>query len=164
MIYRVLYIPGRWLFGISEPSLVSHKGANSTLAVRVSPKPVAPKELGILILLLHRLPVVPTIRLPSLFVEKQGPPNGRCPPEMAPGKLGKWQGKLGNGRESWDMSSSKEARLRKDHWTFLSVLDALTAHECTDSPTAKKCHPRKKWKKNKKPRNPIHSLCFKTVP
>ena len=83
----------RWLFGISEPSLVSHKGAQPpTLAVRVSPKNRGSKELGILILLLHRLPVVPTIRLPENCVEKQGPPMA---PEMA-GKVGKWQGKLGN--------------------------------------------------------------------
>jgi len=47
---------------------------------------VAPKELGILILLLHRLPVVPTIRLPSN--------SQQLAPEMA-GKVWEMAGKVG---------------------------------------------------------------------
>lgn len=117
-------------------------------------KTVAPKELGILILLLHRLPVVPTIRLPENCVEKQGAPqmaprNGREGWEMAPGKLG-------------NESSSKEARFNlKDHWTFLSVLDALTAPEIF---RLLRNATHGKIEKKKKTRTPFHSLCFKTVP
>ena len=122
------FIHPRWLFGISEPSLVSHKGAPTNPCCPGFTETVFSKELGILILLLHRLPVVPTIRLPSNSQKKLrwktgGPPMVDAPPKWHQ-KVGKWQGKLGN------ESSSKEARFKKDHWTptFLSVLDALTAH------------------------------------